>query len=123
MKKLLIRVLYCVIVLAVGILAYKQGRDDVWVAEFKIYNGNLVGIDSDNIQYSDDLKEFLKGRYYYLANKIPNGWLGSPFDYGAVGSKIKHLAVGKGPTSAQYEYQLFKEKKVLFREPGKSGTP
>lgn len=101
----------------VSILAYIRGRNDVWVAEFKTYQGDLVVVNYLDDRHSDDLKEFMKGRYYYLANKIPNSWLGSPYDYGTVSTNIAHLGIGKGPTSPQHEYELFKQKNVIFRNP------
>jgi hypothetical protein len=115
-KKSILIALYPALLVAVALLAYRQGRNDVWISEFKVYQGNLIGVTSFHTQHSADLKEFLKGRYYYLGNRIPESWLGSPYDYGTVSTNVSDLAVGKGDTGARYEYQLFKSKHVLFRE-------
>ena len=116
-RKSILTVVYPVLLVAVALLAYRRGRNDVWVAEFKVYQGNLIGVISFPTQHSGDLKEFLKGRYYYLGNRVPEGWLGSPYDYGSVSTNISDLAIGKGDTSSRHEYQLFKSKNVVFQEP------
>ncbi len=64
-----------------------------------------------------ELKEFIKGRYYYCANKIPKSWLGSPYDYGPVSTNLWNLTAEKGPTSAQEEYRKFRERGVPLRPP------
>lgn len=61
--------------------------------------------------------EFMKGRYYFLANKVSAGWLGSPYDYGAVSTNVGCFAVGKGGTSAGWEYQQFKARGLPLRQP------
>ncbi len=109
--------LFCTILLAVAAVAYIKGRNDVWIAEYKTYDANLIGLNNFETNHPPELKEFMKARYYYLANKIPRTWLGSPFDYGPVSTNVAHLAIGKGPTTAKHEYELFKEQKVNFREP------
>jgi len=110
-------IIYLVGILAVAVISYLKGRNDVWVAEFKTYDGDLITLNLYEGRHSDDLREFMKGRYYYLANKIPESWLGSPYDYGVVSTNVAHLGIGKGPTSPQNEYELFKQKKVKFRSP------
>ena len=107
-KKATIILLFCLLLLVTAVAAYLRGRNDVWIGEFKIYQGNLISFDQQG--YSPDLKEFIKGRYYFLANKIPRGWLGSPHDYGSVSTNVEHLGVGKGPTTPQEEYRKFKER-------------
>jgi hypothetical protein len=109
--------LFFLIVLLVAFAAYNKGRNDVWIAEFKTYDANLIQLQYFQTNLPPDVKEFMKGRYYYLANKIPQAWLGSPYDYGQVSTNVAHLNVGKGPTTAQHEYELFKEKNVIFSEP------
>ncbi len=110
-------VLFCLVLLTTAIAAYKRGRNDVWIAEYKIYEGNLVQLTYVQTNQPLELGEFMKGRYYYLANKIPRSWLGSPYDFGPVNTNVTRLGVGKGPTTPQHEYAIFKEQKVNFREP------
>ena len=100
-------------------VAYMKGRNDVWIAEYKIYEANLLQLKFFETNHPAELTEFMKGRYYFLANKIPRSWLGSPYDFGPVSTNVAHLGVGKGPTNPQHEYELFKEQKVNFREPSK----
>ncbi len=57
-----------------------------------------------------ELEEYVKARYYYLANRIPKSGLGNPHDYGAVSTNIQHLAVFKGPSSGQAEYLEYLQK-------------
>ncbi len=118
-KKPIFKILYISLLIAVAILSYMRGRHDVLVGEFKIYEADLIDVRFYGNRYSDDLKEFMKGRYYYLANRVPEGWLGSPYDYGMVSTNVAHLGIGKGPTSPQHEYDQFKQKNVTFRSPMK----
>src|SRR6059058_1071630 len=106
--KVIIAFLFCLILLAVAVGAYVKGRDDVWVAEYKIYEANLIELEYFETNQPPALNEFMKGRYYYLANKIPQSDLGSPYDFGPVSTIVAHLGVGKGPTAPQHEYELFK---------------
>lgn len=98
--------------LVLVVAAYLKGRTDVWTAEFKVYHGNLtIFVDAE---HAPELKAFLKARYYYLANKIPKSWLeGAAKDYGTVTTnELNRIVAGKGPTSAQEEYQKFKNRGV-----------
>jgi hypothetical protein len=98
------------VVLAVGFGAYHMGQRDVWLSEFKTYDGNLVYVNYLHTNYSPELKEFLKARYYYLANRIPKSWLVGSHDYGPVATNVSALTVGKGPTTSAVEYPKFKER-------------
>ena len=108
---------YPALAIALIIAAYLKGRRDVWIHEFKIYNGALVMLTNFKRSDTGELKEYLKGRYYYCANKIPASWLGSPYDYGPVNTNVIHLSVGKGPTTANEEYRKFMQRHVQFRKP------
>ena len=111
-----------VLILVMVVLAYLKGRNDVWISEFKIYDGNLINIQNFETNTPPEVKEFMKARYYYLANKIPESWLGSPYDYGQVSTNIQHLVSGKGDTGPRYEYQVFKSKPLIFIDPS-TGQP
>src|SRR6266567_821545 len=104
-KESVIVPVFCLLILLTAIGAYWRGKRDVWIEEFKIYTGNLTGVTSFETNMPPELKEFMKGRYYYLANKLSDSSLGSPYDYGPVSNNVVRLAVGKGPTSAQEEYR------------------
>ena len=83
--------------------------------EFKTYDANLTTMCSFAGVYPSELKEFLKARYYYLANYLSARRLGRPYDYGPTATNISELVVGKGPTTAQEEYRKFKERELPFR--------
>jgi hypothetical protein len=88
------------------VYAYRRGRRDVLISDFKTYSANTVALKFSN-NYSADLKDFLKGRYYFCANRVPNDILkGSEHDYGPA-STNSSLVIGKGPTTPQWEYQVF----------------
>ena len=106
----------CLLLTATTVFSYLRGRNDVWISEFKIYDANLILVQHFETNLAPEIKEFMKGRYYYLANKIPINWLGSPYDYGQVSNSVSHLNIGKGDTGAQYEYGLFKKNSVSFRD-------
>jgi len=118
MKKqgILIPAFIAILVLTAA-FAYWRGRRDVWIWEYKIYSADLIRLTEFDTNYPPELKEFVKGRYYYVANKVPRGWLGSPYDYGPVATNLSSFPVGKGDTSAQNEYRMFKERGVPLRSP------
>lgn len=93
-----------------------MGRENVWIEEYKIYDGDLIQVQHFETNLPPELGEFMKGRYYYLANKVPKSWLGAPYDYGQVSTNML-LAVGKGDTGPRYEYRIFKERNTAFRDP------
>ena len=113
--KALIAPAYFLVLLLVASGAYWRGRRDVWISEFKTYDAKLIRLSELETNRSPELKEFIKGRYYYCANKIPKSWLGSPYDYGPVSTNLGNLTAEKGPTSAQEEYRKFKERGVPLR--------
>lgn len=102
-----------------GVLGYIKGINDTLIREFKVYRGNLnYGTYFEEGRLSLDLKEFLKGRYYYLGNRIPLSSLdGAAYDYGQVSTNIAVLSIGKGPTTGQEEYRLFKQRGVSIKKP------
>jgi len=114
-KRYILRFLCFGVVLVSITLAYWRGRKDVWTEDFKIYSGDLIVLSSFETNLPPELKEFMKGRYYYVANKLSDNWLGGSYDYGSVSTNVARLAVGKGPTSAQEEYRKFKERGVPLR--------
>ena len=116
MKKLMIFVVLGLLFAATALCSYLKGKTDVWISEFKIYDANLNNVQHFGSNAPPELKEFMKGRYYYLANEIPKSWLGTPYDYGLVSTNM-HLAIGKGDTGPKYEYQVFKERSAAFKNP------
>lgn len=97
-----------VILFAVGLSwAYEKGRQACLIAEFKVYQSNLTMIGAE--QHTDELREFLKGRYYYLANRIPSDWLPiNRADFGAPQDEfLGTLSLGKEAMSPQTEYKQF----------------
>ena len=114
--------IFFVILVLVAAGAYWRGRRDVWIWEYKVYQANLLILTEWHTNEPPILEEFIKGRYYYLANKIPKNWLGTPYDYGSVSTNVAFLGVGKGDTSAGNEYRIFKERGVPLR-PAHSDRP
>jgi hypothetical protein len=108
--KSVVRLLALLAVVAAVIGAYIKGRNDVLIAEFKQYSANLLALTQYETNQPPELKDFVKARYYYLANRTPKSWVGRPYDYGAVSTNLVHLTCFKGPTSAQEEYRLFLER-------------
>lgn len=89
-------------------IAFYEGRQSVWIMEFKTYQINLVV--GKTIPVSGDIYEFMKARYYYLANKIPKSYVEGSHDYGTV-SNLNVSSIGKGPTTPSEEYRKFQELK------------
>ena len=116
MKKLILIVACaCFTILLGGILGYRKGKSDAAIESFDTYRGDLIIYYGFPEFRKIELQDFLKARYYYFANRVPSGYLESPYDYGNV--DFKGLSIGKGPTMPQHEYQVFKEKKLPFKEP------
>lgn len=113
-KRILMVALFCIAVLSAFIAGYLKGRQNAFLEDFKTYSADLVIYSDLSTNAKVGIKEFLKARYYYTANKLPDGWLGVPYDYGSV--DFSNLTIGKGPTTPRQEYQTFKEKKVSFRD-------
>jgi hypothetical protein len=111
------RLLYIPVLLLTAGGCYWLGRRDVWIGEFKVYSADLARLTQYDTNLPPELKEFAKGRYYYVANKVPKSWLGSPYDYGPVATNLASFPVGKGDTSAGNEYRIFKERGVPLRQP------
>lgn len=127
MKRVIIAASIGLLLAATAVFSYLKGRTDVWISEFKVYDANLIKMQHFETNASPELREFMKSRYYHLANKIPESWLGSPYDYGQVETNTMHFVAGKDDTGPRYDYQLFKAKPLIFRDPstGKqmSATP
>jgi len=87
--------------------AYWLGRRDVWILELKTYEGNLIVVQNFQTNLPPQLGEFLKARYYFLANKVPRNWMPTK-NYGPVSDEVAKLGIGKGPTTAKHEYESFK---------------
>lgn len=115
--RILIALLLCVVLLTVIMGSYVKGRSDVWNMEYKTYEENLITLKYFETNKSPELSDFMKARYYYLANKLSRSLLGSPYDFGPVGTNAAHLGIGKGPTTPLHEYELFKKKNIETREP------
>ena len=98
---------FLILAIAMIVVAYIKGRNDVLISEMKTYQSNLTQLENWQTNHPPELKEFMKGRYYYLANLVPKGWVPN-VDYGPVSTNISHLSVGKGPTTPQEEYQKYK---------------
>lgn len=113
MKKYpLLAVAFGVVLVASVARAYVKGREDALIDEFKTYHANLVALDSRvSDRGVEEVKEFVKARYYYLGNRIPKKWLPlTNLDRGPVSTNaLADLTVGKGPTTASEEYHNFKE--------------
>lgn len=89
----------------------------MWIAEFKVYDASLINIQHFETNLCPEVKEFMKGRYYYLANRIQLNWLGCPYDYGVVDTNMGHIATGKGDGGPAFQYQEFKLRSLSFRDP------
>jgi hypothetical protein len=98
-----------------GFVGYNKGRNAVLIDDFQTYNADLVSYSAFPEARKVGLNDFLKARYYYFANQIPESSLVEPYDFGSV--DFRGLTIGKGPTSPQHEYELFKDKKVSFKKP------
>jgi hypothetical protein len=110
---------FLLVVVATATFAYLRGRRDVWLEDYKIYSGNLMVLTSFKTNAPPEIKEFLKGRYYYVANKLSANWLGEVRDYGPVSTNYLNLGIGKGPTSAQEEYRNLKARNVARKATAK----
>jgi hypothetical protein len=116
-RKTIVTIFWCVALLGIAAAAYQRGKQSVWLAEYEMYQEDLIQIKYFKTNEPSALTEFMKGRYYYLANRISSRDLGNPYDFGPVDTNISHIGVGKGPTTPQHEYDLFKEKDVTFKIP------
>jgi hypothetical protein len=96
------------------ISGYRRGKEDVTAEEFHTYDADLIVYTGFKEYRELPLKEFLKARYYYFANRIPSSSLKSAYDYGSV--DFKGLSIGAGPTSPIHEYQMFKLKHITFKK-------
>jgi hypothetical protein len=113
MKKYpLLELAVAVVLVASVVSAYVKGREDALIDDFKTYHANLVALESkvSNLG-AEEVKEFVKARYYYFGNRIPKGWLPlTNLDHGPVSTNaLAGLTIGKGPTTASEEYHKFKE--------------
>lgn len=102
-------VLAAILTAVVGGVAYKKGLEAVILSDFKVYYGDLVALQTLKSSDAAVLGEFLKARYYYLANRLPEELLpiNAP-DLGPVTNEIvSSLSIGKGPTSSGIEYSNY----------------
>jgi hypothetical protein len=106
-KQIILQLLISLVIFAVLIGAYLQGRKDVWENEFIECRANLLELTQWETNQPPELKEYVKARYYYLANKISDRSFVNPCDYGPVNTNVQHLAIFKGPSSGQAEYLDF----------------
>jgi hypothetical protein len=106
----------CVTMMLGGILGYRKGKSEAAIENYDTYRADLISYYGFPEHRKIQLKDFLKARYYYFANRVPSTYLESPYDYGNV--DFQGLTIGKGPTTPRREYQVFKEMKVFFKEPG-----
>lgn len=115
-RKLKLVAIYCVLLLPTALagfhFGFSKGMERARIEEFGTYRASLSHCHDFPEARNVPLEDFLKARYYYLANNIPEDWLGSPVDYGPV--NFQRLVIGKG-TSPEREYQLFKQKNVRFQ--------
>ena len=107
MKKTILRFIIVAAIFAALIGAYLRGRRDVWVNEFKTCQAHMTALTYWETNQPPELREYVKARYYYLANRIPKEWLGNPKDFGDVSTNVDHLATFKGPSSGHSEYRDF----------------
>lgn len=111
-KYTLLGIAVAVVLVASVVSAYVKGREDALIDEFKTYYANLVALESRvSDRGTEEVKEFVKARYYYLGNRIPRNRLPlTNLDHGPVSTNaLADLTVGKGPTTASEEYHKFKE--------------
>ena len=99
----------CVVFVALLICAYSQGRNDVWILEYKKIQADMTNLTYWQTNHPPELKELVKAHYYFLSNRIPKSWA-DPKNYGPVSTNIGALTSFKGPTSAQIEYTNFLER-------------
>ena len=118
--RLVFGVVYIVSVLAAAvgglIIGFRQGGQAVRIENWTLYDAAMISYDNYPEARSIGLRDYLKARYYYSANNIPESWLGSPRDYGPV--DFSWLPMGKGPTSPREEYRLFKARSVQLSDGG-----
>jgi hypothetical protein len=112
LKKLAFLAILVLPALLVGyLLGQIHGRRAVLIAEFKQYSGNMLTLTlrltQSETNHPPELKDFVKAHYYWLANRIPENWVGTPSNYGPVSTNISPLTAFKGPSNAQWEYQEF----------------
>ena len=105
--KTIIRIVLAFAVIAALIAAYIGGRNDVRLTEFKECQAHLLILTQWETNQPPELKEYVKARYYYLANRLPKYYVEPAKNYGPVGTNVAHVAVFKEPTSGQGEYLEF----------------
>jgi hypothetical protein len=111
-SKVLTVLLACATAIIGGVLGYIRGRNDIQLENYKTY---VLNVSSYYEAHSNvDFGDYLKARYYYFANRIPQRFLTIPaYDYGPV--DFKGFSIGKGPTTPKCEYEHFKERKVSHK--------
>lgn len=115
--KVIVRFLAVLMFLGALVGAYLKGRSDVLEIEFKECQGNMVMLTYWESNQTPELKEYVKARYYYLANKVSKDFVSPPRDFGAVSTNAETLAVFKGPSSGQMEYLNFLQRFNLSKSP------
>jgi hypothetical protein len=115
MKKIIIiAVAFCLMALIGVVVGYHAGRNDALIEDFKTYNGDLIGYYGLPGTSKVELKDFLRARYYYFANRVPASVLGEPHDYGSV--DFNSLSIGKDVTTPTHEYELFKARNLISKK-------
>ena len=113
--KVIVRFLAVMIFFGAFAGAYVKGRNDVWENEFKECQANMLMLTYWETNQPPELREYVKARYYYLANKVPKDFVGRPNDFGPVGTNVEGLAVFKGPSSGRAEYASFLQRFSLSK--------
>jgi len=116
MKRPILRLIFAVAVIAAIIGAYLRGQNDFLKTEYKECQAHLTELTYWETNQPAELKDYIKARYYYLANRIPKDWVGTPHDYGPIETNIQHIAVFKGPSSGQLEYIDFLKRFNLLQK-------
>lgn len=107
---------------AIGLVAainavYRWGQQSVWKTAFKECHAHLQTLTQWETNRPPELREYLKARYYHLANRVPKEFVGEPRDYGPVDTNVATLAVFKGPSSGQLEYAAYRQRFNLPKPP------
>jgi hypothetical protein len=108
-RKSVVIALICLSALGtVWLFGYEKGKESVLIAEYKVAASNLALLSEGG---DPALMEFAKARYYYCANRLPDGYFPLRGDFGPVNAQlVSNTTIGKGPTTAGEEYQRFKQR-------------
>lgn len=108
MKRLKLSWLSIILIFAVSVgLAYRRGRKDVWITEYKHFQAYMTHLSQYETNHPPELREFVKAQYDFHANELPRSLNIQPRDYGPVCTNLAHLTSFKGPSNAEEEYREF----------------